>query len=64
MLGNEIHFLYEYPTWDDLRLKYVSACTRVSANVHSVIHMLQTSEPDKIYDRAKFILYSLKLYGQ
>ena len=64
VLCDEIHFLYECTKLDDLITKYISSCNMMNANVHNVTRMLQTSEPDKINNLAKCILYVLKLYGQ
>ena len=57
--GDDIHFLYECTKLLDLRTKYISSCNRMSTNVHNLTLMLQTSEPDNIYNLAKFILCDL-----
>ena len=62
--GDDILILYDYTKLDDLRTKYISSCNRMSGNEHNFFHMPHISEPDKIYDPAKFILYGLKRYGQ
>ena len=64
VLGDKIHFLYEYTKLDDMRTKYISSCNRLSANVHNFTRMLHTNEPNKINNLATFTLYGLKLYDQ
>ena len=64
VLVDELHFLYECTKLHDLRTKYISSCNRISVNVHNFTHTLQTSEPDKMNNLAKFILCGLKLCGQ
>ena len=61
VLGDKIHFLYEYTKLDDMRTKYISS---LSANVHNFTRMLHTNEPNKINNLATFTLYGLKLYDQ
>ena len=49
VIGDEIHFLFECPKLEDLRIKYIMALRdRMRPNVYNFVHMLQDDDPDKI----------------
>ena len=62
VIGDEIHFLFECPKLEDLRIKYMALGDRLRLNVHNFAHMLQDDDPDTKYSLAKFAFYGLKLY--
>ena len=48
VIGDEIHFLFECPKLEDLRIKYMALGDRMRPNVYNFVHMLQDNEPGKI----------------
>ena len=60
VIGDEIHFLFECPKLEDLRIKYMASGDRIKPNEYNFIHMLQDDDPDIIYSLAKFAFYGLK----
>ena len=63
LMGDEIHFLYECPKLNNLRVKYMySPDIRREANVFNFVNIMQTNDPVTIGNLAKFILHGLKLY--
>ena len=60
----EIHFLFECPKLEDLRIKYMALGDRMRPNVglYNCVHVLQDNELGTIYSLAKFAFYGLKLY--
>ena len=62
VIGDEIHFLFECPKLEDLRIKYMALGDRMRPNVYNFVHMLQDNDPGTIYSLAKFAFYGLKLY--
>ena len=62
VIGDEIHFLFECPKLEDLRIKYMALGDRMRPNVYNCVHMLQDDDPDTIYSLAKFAFHGLKLY--
>ena len=62
VIGDEIHFLFECPKLEDLRIKYMALGDRMRPNVYNFVHMLQDDDPDTIYSLATFAFHGLKLY--
>ena len=62
VIGDEIHFLFECPKLEDLRIKYMALGNRLRPNVYNVVHMLQDDDPDTLYSLAKCAFYGFKLY--
>ena len=63
IMGDEIHFLYECPKLNNLRVKYMySPDIRREPNVFNFVNIMQTNDPVTIGNLAKFILHGLKLY--
>ena len=63
LMGDEIHFLYECPKLNNLRVKYMySPDIRREPNVFNFVNIMQTNDPVTIGNLAKFILHGLKLY--
>ena len=62
VIGDEIHFLFECPKLEDLRIKYMTLGDRMRPNVYNFVHMLQDNDLGTIYSLAKFVFYGLKLY--
>ena len=63
LMGDEIHFLYECPKLNNLRIKYMySPDIRREPNVFNFVNIMQTNDPVTIGNLAKFILHGLKLY--
>ena len=62
VIGDEIHFLFECPKLEDLRIKCMALGDRMIPNVYNFVHMLQDDHPDTIYSLAKFAFHGLKLY--
>ena len=63
LMGDEIHFLYECPKFNNLRVKYMySPDIRREPNVFNFVNIMQTNDPVTIGNLAKFILHGLKLY--
>ena len=62
VIGDGIHFLFECPKLEDLRINYMALGDRMRPNVYNFVHMLQDDAPDTIYSLAKCAFYGLKLY--
>ena len=62
VIGDEIHFLFECPKLEDLRIKYMALGDIMRPNVYNFVHILQDDDPDTIYSLAKFAFHGLKLY--
>ena len=62
VIGDEIHFLLEFPKLEDLRMKYMALWDRLRPNVYNFVNMFQDNDPGTIYSLAKFAFYGLKLY--
>ena len=62
VICDEIHFLFECPKLEDLRIKYMALGDIMRPNVYNCVHMLQDNDLGTIYSLAKFAFYGLKLY--
>ena len=62
VIGDEIHFLFECPKLEDLRIKYMALLDRMRPNVYNFLHMLQDNDLGTIYSLAKCACYGFKLY--
>ena len=62
VIGDGIHFLFECPKLEDLRIKCMALGDRMRPNVYNFVHMLQDNDLGTIYSLAKFAFYGLKLY--
>ena len=61
-VGDEIHFLFECPKLEDLRIKYMALGDIMRPNVYNFVHMLQDNDLGTIYSLTKFAFHGLKWY--
>ena len=61
LIGDEIHFLFECPKLEDLRIKYMTLGDRMRPNVYNFVHMLQDNDLGTIYSLAKFVFYGFEI---